>query len=92
MERQTGVRPPELDNLVELPESMQFVWKYFLDLNSKRGGGFGPAPISYQEILAYFTLHRIEFNTFEVSLIDSLDRLMLEKFAEDQQRESARKK
>jgi len=89
--RQTGVRPKELDDLVSLPECMGYVWKYFLDLNSKRGGGFGPAPISYQEMLSYFTLHNIEFNSYEISMIDALDREFLEHQAEQAKKESKKK-
>ena len=71
---------------------MSFVWKYFLDLNRKRGGGFGPSPISYTEILSYFTLHNIVFDEMEVTLIDVLDNIALEYYNKEQKKNSNSKK
>ena len=84
--------PKELEELVELPESMQHVWGYFLDLNRKRGGGFGPSPLQYSEILSYFTLHRIEYDEFDLYLIDILDGVAMEFFSEQQKKEAEKAK
>jgi hypothetical protein len=69
---------------------MQDIWKYFLDLNRKRGGGFGPSPLSYSEILSYFTLHRIEYDAIELYLLDVLDNIAMEYFAEKAEKEQAK--
>lgn len=71
---------------------MKDCWKYFLDLNRKRGGGFGPSPIMYSEILAYFTLHRVEFDNVELYIIDLLDDIAMEHFAEQQKKEQSKQK
>lgn len=81
--RQTGVVPKELQELAELPESMRYVWKYFLDLNRKRSNGMGVGPITYSEMLAYFTLNKIAFDETEISLLDLLDGIALEHFSEE---------
>lgn len=91
--RQTGKVPKELEELAELPESMKDIWKYFLDLNRKRGGGFGPSPLQHSEILAYFTLHRIDYDGIELYLIDMLDDVAMGHFAEqNKQTEKAKRK
>ena len=91
VERQTGKRPKELDDLVELPDFARYVWQYFLALNAKRGGGFGPSPLTYQEMQAYFTLNQIQVEPWEIQLIDLLDRVAMEHFAEEQKKEQAKK-
>ena len=78
--------------MIELPESMQDVWRYFLDLNRKRGGGFGPSPLSYSEILAYFTLHKIEYDAMDIYFVDILDNIAMEHYAEQQKKDQAKSK
>lgn len=86
--RQTGVVPKELEELAELPESMRYVWKYFLDLNRKRSNGMGVAPITYTEMLSYFTLNSIAFDETEIQLIDVLDSIALDHFSEESKKNS----
>lgn len=72
---------------------MQYIWKYFLDLNRKRtGNGFGPNPITYSEILAYFSVYRIEYDDLEIALIDVLDGIAMEHFAEEIEKENNKNK
>ena len=71
---------------------MKYIWKYFLDLNAKRQNGFGPSPIGYHDMLAYFTLYRIEYDDFELAMIEELDRVALDHFAEKRKAEEARNK
>ena len=71
---------------------MQYVWKYFLDLNSKRQAGMGVSPISYTEILSYFTLYSISYDDFEIAMIEELDRVALEHYAEQRKAEEAKNK
>jgi hypothetical protein len=42
-------------------------------LSSARTGGFGPNPIQFSEIKAYYSLLGIEPNLFEVKLIQAFD-------------------
>lgn len=90
--RQTGKVPKELEELAELPESMRYVWKYFLDLNRKRSNGMGLGPITYSEMLAYFTLNRIAFDEAEIQLLDLLDGIALEHFSEENKKNSNKNK
>ena len=71
---------------------MQYIWRYFLELNRKRGGGFGPSPLQYSEILAYFTLHKIAYDPSEIYLLDILDSIAMEHYAEQQKKEAEKAK
>jgi hypothetical protein len=71
---------------------MGYIWKYFLDLNSKRQSGMGISPISYTEILSYFTLYGIQYDDYEIAMIEVLDRVALEHFSAKQKAEEARNK
>ena len=90
--RQTGKVPKELEELVELPESMRYVWKYFLDLNRKRSSGMGIGPITYTEMLSYFTLNSVAYDETEIQLIDVLDSVALSHFAEENKKAANTKK
>ena len=53
VERQTGVRPEEL-NLPEFPELLIDVWRIFIDLSNSRNQGFsGVTPITFEQMKAY---------------------------------------
>lgn len=74
-----GVKPPELESLIELPDHFQDMWKIFLDLNSTRGNnGFSPLRISYTEIYSYAKLLQIELSSLEVEAIGIMDRIVLD--------------
>jgi hypothetical protein len=91
--RQTGDKPAELENLVELPQSMYDVWRFFIELNNARGSnGFGVNPLSYVEIDAYFRLQQIVPEVWEVSTIKKLDNIALEAYAEQAKKEQAKAK
>lgn len=90
--RQTGVKPKQLDELKELPESCVDIWYTFLKLHNARGSsGFGVSPISYSEILAYCQLHQVEFEEWELDLIRLFDQTVLQIIAEDQEKKSTAK-
>lgn len=87
--RQLGVKPKELEELVDLPESMHLVWNYFIDLNSTRGSnGFGVNPITFTEMKSYFDLYDISPLFYEVELIKKLDRVALDCFHKQQEKEN----
>ena len=85
--RQTGKKPKELEELIELPDSCQQVWSWFLELNSSRSGnGFGPNPLNYSEILSYFTLLGTYPEQWELGLIKRFDLVAMEYFAKEQEK------
>ena len=82
--RQTGRKPKELRDAIELPQSCYFVWKWFTELHTARGSnGFGLNPISYTEIKSYFDLIDIQPEEWEVNLIKALDNEALAAFNSD---------
>jgi hypothetical protein len=70
--------PIELQNLVELPEVFKYCWQDFINLNNTRQGGFGPQPISYLEMQAYFNLNSVVPEPWEIRIIKVLDKIALE--------------
>lgn len=63
----------------EIPADLVYLWRWFLDLNGARqGSGFGPSPISWGELNAYFRLHDIDPAAWELKLLRRLDHLALE--------------
>lgn len=57
---------------------MAFVWLYFIELhNSRSYNASGVNPISYADILAYFTLLGIEPQEWEIQVIKRLDFIAL---------------
>jgi hypothetical protein len=78
--RITGERPPELDG-PSLPEAGAHVWQWFLDLHRGRQGGFGPSPLSYHDILSYFTLCRERPAPWEFAVLRRLDDIALSSIA-----------
>lgn len=82
--RQTGIKPKEFEDLVELPESCISIWKWFIDLHNARGSnGFGINPISYTEIKAYFDLIDIRPEEWEIMLIKRFDNEALIAYAKE---------
>lgn len=60
------------------PLELVHIWGVFTDLRNAAGSsGFGPAPITYQEIDAYSRLMQIEFEPWEVELFKELDVLCI---------------
>ena len=93
VERQTGIRPAQLDELKDLPESMVFLWRYFIDLHNRRtSNGFGVNPIQYSEILAYFTLLGLLPEDWELTAITRLDGVALEAFAKQAEKNKNKSK
>lgn len=62
---------------------MQYVWQYFLELDSARGSnGFGLNPIAWSDILAFFSLMGFTPTDWEVQAIRRIDNLRLKQVAE----------
>lgn len=79
--RQTGKKPKELEDLVELPSSMIEVWSWFITLHESRSSnGFGVNPISFMDIWTFFQLQEITPYRWEIDLIKRLDREVMSIF------------
>lgn len=83
----TGHTPVELENLVEMPYSLQEYWQWFLDLNSTRQSGMGISSISFTEMQAYFSLMGVEPETWEVSILRMFDSIACNEFARQQKKQ-----
>lgn len=92
MYRQTGVKPAELQNLVELPDSCLNAWRYFIDLSTSRTAGMTANPIAFTEMQAYFELMQIEPYDWEIRLIMKFDSIWLEHMHKEQKKKNTNKK
>lgn len=91
--RQTGVKPKELEDMLEFPQDMMQVWKFFIDLhNARSSNGFGVNPISYSDMYGYFKLIGIQPDDWEVETIRRLDIIALDAFAEQAKKEQKKNK
>jgi hypothetical protein len=77
-----------------LPMAAHFAWSYFLRLSQTRqSGGFGGfSAISYQEMLAFFTLEQTFPEPYELELIRVWDRMMIEHYNKKQEDKPSTKK
>ncbi len=73
-----GVFVPELEDLVELPDSCQEVFWYFRKLsNSREMNGDYPQSITFSEMNSFFQMRRIEPLPWEIDLIQDIDILYM---------------
>lgn len=75
--------PIEEWGLPEMPETLYYLWDWFLKLNATRQYGMSANMISFQEIHAFCNLYQIEMASWEVDLITQLDRVALTASKED---------
>lgn len=68
-----GKKVALLDDAPKFPAVAAHIWHWFRRLSATRGGGFGPAPITFQEIDAMVRLLRITPEPWEVDMIGMLD-------------------
>jgi hypothetical protein len=90
-QRQTNEDIPELEDQLELPETANMVWRWFIDLNNSRQSGMGVNPISYSEMLSYFALMNIAPMEWEIQAIKTLDNIALKHYAKQQEADSKTK-
>lgn len=69
-----------------LPREGAYLWNSFIDLHSTRGGGFGPAAITFVEIEAWSRLTASPLEPWEVSIIRAIDDAYLESLLPEQPR------
>lgn len=76
MARATGTRPKELD-VPPLPDSLQPLWRIYLQLDAGRGaGGFGTAAIGWQDIAAWQRITGQPLTGWEAETLIRTDRAL----------------
>jgi len=86
VEAQTGFRPADLEPPY-LPEGALLIWQYFVELNATRGGGMGPAPISYSEMEAWQRMTRRYLPAWQITAIKRMDAAFMQVESERQKRD-----
>lgn len=84
VEKITGRKPPQLEDLLELPESMREVWIWFKRLSNRRQSGMGVNPISFTEMQAFFRLIGVMPLSEEVAVIEAFDNITTSHYAKKQ--------
>lgn len=86
--KRQGLVVPRLEEMIELPESCQEVFRYFTALSETRNRQDNyPRPITYLEMQAYFSLFKTEPLPWELALIRDIDSIYLsEKTAQENKR------
>lgn len=69
----SGVMPARLADAPALPEQCHSVWRAFVELHSSRGGGMGPARITFSEMDAYQRTTGDALAPWEVQAIRAAD-------------------
>lgn len=80
--RRTGRVHEKLCNPPRLDAGIAHLWPAFLDLHRTRGGGMGPAPISFAELDAWQRCTRSELAAWELRAIRRADEAWLSREAE----------
>lgn len=87
----TGQVPEEYKSL-PMPSVLQHIWPWFMELSrSRSSGGFGPNPVSYQEIRAWSELTGVRPDNIEVQCIQALDLTYLSVQAEEIRKRSQKR-
>jgi hypothetical protein len=73
----TGIKPALLIDEPELNPNIEHIWSWFFQLHHTRGGGMGPAPLTYQEMSAWSQLLQIEPTPWEISMVMMIDGVWL---------------
>lgn len=62
--------------------ALAHLWNVFVELRNAAGGsGFGPVPVSFQDIETYGRLHGIDFEPWEVNVLHTLDVKYIQSWA-----------
>ena len=92
VEKQTRKSQPELDKCQEIPDCVQYLWRWFWEINDSRtSNGFGFNPISYLEIEAWDRLTMKWVSPWETETIKKMDTVFRE-FQADNSSKKADKK
>lgn len=66
----------------ERPPAGDYLWGWFLELHRVRGGGMGPAPITFQDLEAWARMRALRLAPWEVEVIQDLDTTWMNAQAE----------
>lgn len=88
VEKQTGITPPELGGVPDLPEAAAHVLHWYYDLAGTRTIGMALNPISYTEIQAWCNMTGNRPAPWEVLAIRQIDAAFLQSCHEDQRKEA----
>lgn len=73
-QRQTGQTHPALRDAPPLPDGCEQLWADFLHLHRRRGGnGFGPSPITDEQIDAWQRINRVALPSWQIDAIYRAD-------------------
>lgn len=78
IQRQTGIVADELKNLPTVPPTMEYIWKWFLDVHRKRQAGFSMNAFSWSDVKAYFELRNLRPSRWELDAFLHLDDAYVE--------------
>ena len=84
IQRQTGFNPEQLEP-VYFPQSLEFLWRDFLELNDARtSNGYALNAISYTEIDAWNRLLNKQVTAQDIRVIKQLDGVFLQHYQQQQ--------
>jgi hypothetical protein len=84
LQRQTGVTPEQLIT-VPFPETLEFIWRDFLELNDARtSNGYTVNPISFTELDAWNRLMNKQVTAQEISIMKQLDAVFMNHYQKQQ--------
>ncbi|MCA0257143.1 MAG: hypothetical protein LCH47_11175 [Proteobacteria bacterium] len=69
-----------------IPAGGELLWRWFNDMHSARSSGMnGPNPISFEAVAAYARLNRWAIEPRHVSILQAMDREVMEYFRRSRQ-------
>jgi hypothetical protein len=77
---------PEL-HLQPLSSGCKQVWDTFIELHNARGGGMGPAPISWRDLLAWQEIRGVTLTPWEVDTVMAMDSVAMKTLNETKNHE-----
>ncbi|MDD2367336.1 MAG: hypothetical protein PHN84_14350 [Desulfuromonadaceae bacterium] len=83
----TGKKPALLEDEPEFYPAVEHLWQWFQELSGTRGGGFGPAPLTYAEIAAWQRVMQTHPTPWEIAIIKHLDNLYFKYLADKRETE-----
>ena len=76
--RQTGKKPRLLEDAPELPDTISYLWQYFLDLHSERpNNGFSPGRLTATVIKDWCEVFMVHLEYWEIKAIREVDSLWI---------------
>lgn len=62
---------------VDCPIEVEYIWEWFLELDSIRNNSFSIGPITHQEIESWDRLNKLDIQPFEVRALRAVDKAYL---------------